>query len=299
MDKLQVAIPTFNRSEYLSTLLATIPNNLKVVVSDNGGLTEQYVKDRFPNAKFINQKDVLSVFKNWNSAVCTVDSEWVIIPSDDDVFLDNSFERIFTYLDKYPDKDMLVFGHKIVDEFNHYSKGWKFDKELEFKSPTGYDLFKYGVSARMPAIVFKVSKLQELNFFDDRFILTAGDSDLIQRMLLTCNVIFIPEIISAYRVWQGALTKQKIATKLWLNEVDVWQDKIASLGKECYKYEPVKQNFEKNRDEVYASNLIAGIINKRISGSFFSAFSFFISVRFPWKARMKTKLQIFIVLLIS
>ena len=293
MDKLQIAIPTYNRNVLLEKLLSTIPSQLKVTVSDNGAFTNQELKEKFQNTKFISHNNVLDVFANWNVAAKNVNSTWVIIPSDDDIFYEEAFTIIENYIEKYPNADMLMFGHDLVNENDEKLKGWNINEELEFSSPLGFDIFKFGVDARMPSVVFKTSLLKKLNYFDESYKLTAGDSDLIQRALLNGNVVFIPKIISAYRVWDGALTSQKIATKLWLDEIDFWQDKISQLGIKAFKSKGLNPlNFSKIKDEVYGRNLIAGLSNKRKKGNIFDTMKFLLGNRFPWRANHKTKLQI-------
>jgi glycosyltransferase involved in cell wall biosynthesis len=300
MDKLQIAIPTYNRNVLLEKLLSTIPSQFKVIVSDNGAFTNQELKEKFPNAKFISHNNVLDVFANWNVAAKNVNSTWVIIPSDDDIFHEEAFTIIENYIEKYPNADMLLFGHDLVNENDEKLKGWNINEELEYSSPLGFDIFKLGVDARMPSVVFKTSLLKKLNYFDESYKLTAGDSDLIQRALLHGNVVFIPKIISAYRVWAGALTSQKIATKLWLDEIDLWQDKISELGIKAYKTKGLNPlNFSKIKDEVYGRNLIAGLSNKRKKGSIFDTMKFLLGNRFPWRANHNTKLQIIKAVLIK
>ena len=44
MRNIQVAIPTYNRSKLLEKLLSTIPQNVKVSISDNGSFTDEKLK---------------------------------------------------------------------------------------------------------------------------------------------------------------------------------------------------------------------------------------------------------------
>lgn len=293
MDNLQVAIPTYNRSELLGKLLSSIPKNVKVSVSDNGSFTDKELKIKYTNATFISNPIVLDVFANWNVAAKNATSEWVIIPSDDDLFYDNTFKIIQVYIEKYPDVDMLVFGHDLIDECDVKSEGWCLKNEILYDCPFGFDVFKYGVDARMPAVVFKKSMLQKMGYFDENYKLTSGDSDLIQRVLLSGKVAFIPEKVAAYRVWNGALTHQKIATKLWLSEIDFWQNKIKSLGIKSYMEKGLKSiNFDAVKDEVYARNLLAGISKIRKKDGFFDSVKFIIENRYPYRANFKTQLVI-------
>lgn len=293
MRNIQVAIPTYNRSDLLEKLLSTIPHDVKVSVSDNGSYTDEKLKTKYTNATFISSPNVLGVFSNWNVAAKNATSEWVLIPSDDDLFYHNTFNVIDLYIKKYPNVDMLVFGHDTIDEYEVKKEGWSVKKEVLLECPMGFNLFKYGVDARMPAVVFKRSMLQEMEYFDENFKLTSGDSDLIQRVLLKGNVAVIPEKIAAYRVWNGALTHQKIATKLWLTEIDLWQSKIKVLGENAFKEKGLNTlNFKSIKDEVYAQNLLAGLKKIRNSDGFLACLRFIIENRYPFMAQFKTQIII-------
>jgi glycosyltransferase involved in cell wall biosynthesis len=292
LNDIEVAIPTYKRDFYLDKLLSTIPSHIKISVSDNGANVSSDLKSKFLNATFISHSSVIDIFENWNSAAKNATSKWLIIPSDDDLFNADAFEIIERYTLKYPDADVIIFGHNVIDEHDVIKPGWQFPKEQVFNQPLGYDVFKYGVDARLPAIVFKQKKMSELQFFDTEYKLTAGDSDLIQRVLLTGKAVFVPEIIGSYRIWGGNLTSQKIATRQWLTEIDYWQTKIKKIAKTQYNHVVAQPNFDMIADEVYAQNLLSGILNVKSKSGFLPAFSYLKSVRFPWKARAVTQLRI-------
>lgn len=290
---LGIAIPTYNRTDYLKKLLLSIPVHIKVSVSDNGSFVNDEFVAQFPNATFYHTDRILDVFENWNNAANKVEDEWVLIPSDDDLFFEDSFDIIERYINKYSDSDILIFGHQIIDEHDHRSSGWMIAEEAVFERPHGFKEFKYGVSARMPSIIFKRDMLKYLDYFDAFYKLTAGDSDLIQRALLCGKAAFVPEIISGYRIWPGGLTSKKIATKQWLSEIDYWQKKIFTLAKVEFSKIGDKAELSGLPDEVYARNLLEGIYNlKRSKEGFLNIMNFIKENRYPWKAKFTTHLHI-------
>lgn len=287
---LGIAIPTYNRNLYLCKLLDTIPSNLKVFVSDNGNFVNEDVKLKFSNAQFIHHPEVIEIFDNWNAAAVATASQvsWCIIPSDDDVFFEDTFQIVGEYIKKYPKADVIIFGHKIIDENDNLSEGWIPASEKVYPIENGFELFKYGVNARMPCVLFKSELLKKINFFDSFFKLTAADSDLIQRALLAGTAVFVPKVIGAYRVWAGALTHRRMATKQWLDEVDHWQNKIVGL----ISAGPYARQAKHIMDEVYAQNMLGGIYSLRKSGTIKDRLRFVISNRFPWRASLKLKFKI-------
>ncbi len=258
MDRISVSIPTYNRQEKLELLINSIPKNYQIFISDNGGLSTIKFKQKYQNVNIQTTNKILGVFSNWNNAIKLPRTEWVVMPSDDDLFLANTFSTFESILDANSDCDMIVFGHNIIDENNTVKSYWlptdKLVNKLIF--PNSFLQLKYGVNARMPSILFKTSLLKQIGYFDEKFELTAGDSDLIQRCSILGKVLFVPQVASCYRVWTGGLTSKTIITKQWIDEVTYWQDKVAielkSKGVPDYKI----RNYH---DEVIARNMMGGL----------------------------------------
>jgi GT2 family glycosyltransferase len=291
MKNLQIAIPTYNRNDLLIKLLDSIPSKINVVVSDNGNHVTDSIKEAYNNTRFVSTSKTLDIFSNWNNALKNTNSEWVIIPSDDDTYHRDSLVGIDFFLNKYSEADILIFGHNIIDGKDKIRKGWQVENEIEYKEPSGYEVFKYGVEARMPSIIFKKKLLNKVGFFDENYTLTAADSDLVQRCLLNGRSVFIPKILSNYRVWEGSLTNNRIATKHWLDEIEYWQNKITELGISQYKKHKLNPlNHKRISDIVYAKNLIMGVSKIRKKDGFWATLKFIKSNRYPYKADFKTQI---------
>ena len=119
IKKVSVSIPTYKRSEKLDNILSSIPDHVDVVVSDNGDFTKKWVKDKHVNVKFFSFEKVVDMFINWNNALNQVESEYFLIPGDDDLYMKNSFSVIQKYISQYPDRDIMIFGHNVIDNNNN------------------------------------------------------------------------------------------------------------------------------------------------------------------------------------
>ncbi len=118
----------------------------------------------------------------------------------------------------------------------------------------------------MPSVFFKKRFLDKIGYFDDKkFSLTAADSELIQRALLLGKVVYVPEIVSSYRVWQGSLTYEKIASSEWLEEIELWHEKISMLG---INNSVNIFDWKYYRGEIFARNLLAGLSNLYTKGEY-------------------------------
>ncbi|NIJ51571.1 glycosyltransferase family A protein [Dyadobacter arcticus] len=276
-------------------MLKTIPDNIDVVISDNGNSCSAEFKEEFKNRKFIGTNHVIAPLENWNNAASNLDTEWICVACDDDIFFENAFREFHVYEDKYPDAEMIIFGHKNIDEEGKEINSWKVDTLKVLDAPKGYDIFKYGVNARIIGVVFKKDLYNRIGKFDETFKVTASDSDFIQLALLNCKSVFVPETTVGYRVWKKSATEQTIATKEWMEEVFYWQSKVAA---ELRKTNYSNQDIRKNTNEVIGLNLIGGLSSlKKQNKGIFVSLKYLLQFKYPVYATVKTQLRIMTCLL--
>lgn len=291
-EKINVCIPTYNREIMLTKLIKSIDKNINIVVSDNGGFITEKMTGQYANVLLKPSNKVLEIFTNWNNAVTLSNAEYVVIPSDDDLYLDNAFDIIISEINKSPDLDVLIFGHHYIDENDNIIHTWNFGRYERFEAPHGFKIFQFGVDARMPSIVFKREFLEKIGLFDTNFKLTAADSDLIQRALLYGTVQFIPKIIACYRVWGGGLTAQKQASKEWLNEIEYWTTKVGALAEKQYSDNNMKFKAEEFSHEILARNILAGAKTLISKGDKKQASEFILTTGIPTHCKLKTKFKL-------
>lgn len=287
-----VAIPTYNRPLYLSQLIKSVPAEIPVFISDNGGLTPT---DSLPSGRsvVIDKLDyVAPIFANWNNAVrlAAVTDGYVVIPSDDDLFLPGAFDVINRHIADYPNVDIFIFGVDIIDGNGSVIGNYSSKTLKQYGVGEGFCEFKFGVNARMPGVVFKQSFLDSIGYFDETLTLTAADSELVQRALLLGTAVFSPEKISAYRVWEGSLTSERQCSAQWVEEVDYWTAKIVALAEEVGFQKPI--NWPEYRDEILAQNILAGMRLAIQQGNNRKAMELFRGARAQRHALLKTRIFI-------
>ncbi|HBN90078.1 MAG TPA: hypothetical protein DD408_13030 [Rheinheimera sp.] len=292
-NKLAVAIPSYNRRLFVERLLSTIPEDILTVVSDNGAYLREGLGCRRKNIRIESHDVVLDVFDNWNFALNMVldECDYLVMPSDDDLYLSGWSERVLKYIDKI-DADIFIFGSKVIDEFENVVGEYSEDRLTVLEAPLGFLKYKYSVNARMPSVFFRSKFIRKIGGYDSKaFKLTAADSELIQRALLLGRVAFIPEVISCYRVWSGGLTNKKIASEEWLDEIEKWTDKIIMIGQS--NADIFTGTFSENyADEIYARNLYEGLVNLYRREEYRGLLSFKSKARWPKKALFRTRLRI-------
>ncbi|MBT2562750.1 glycosyltransferase [Pedobacter sp. ISL-64] len=293
LEEVTFAIPTYNRNEYLKKLLDSIPTflNATFVISDNGDyVLEETLQKHKSKTTVVSSKEVIGMYENWNKVINLVQTKWFFIPSDDDLYFEDGLIAVKEAIEKHPNGDIFIFGHHVIDENDKFLSKWMPTREEELLAPKGFELFKYGVNARFPSILFRTEHVRNMGGIDSSYSFTAGDSLLIQKCLINGNAVFVDKILGAYRTWPNNYTNQLIASKEWLQKIDRWQDEISI---EIDKSNIKNLNLKRMKDEVYAQNLLNGIqVMRKNQKGFTSILKFIFSNRFPWKANLKTKLQI-------
>lgn len=289
-----VAIPTYSRLDLLTQLTGSIPPSVQVYVSDNNASMRPLERDFPPNVHISHAEGLLPIFANWNRALSLItdESTHVLIPSDDDLYLPHHFETIEASIAAHPDADIIVFGCDFADETGRTWPGYC-PKQLEIFAPGGGFLkFAASVDARMPGVLFRRDFLARIGHFDERFTLTAADSELIQRALLLGSSVFIPEVVGNYRVWTGSLTHARQASDHWMQEIDLWVDKIAQLLATNPQISTQSIDIGNYKDEIYIANLRAGIGALKAKGRHVSAWRHAMAGRYPYSASLKSQAKL-------
>lgn len=301
MKKITIAIPTYKRENLLRKLTESIPSNISLSISDNGcSLPESFITS-YKNATIVKQEHVLDIFANWNAAIASVNfCDYIAIPSDDDLYSLDSFDLIQDAINNHDNIDIFIFGNNFINENDEVIGHYCPKKHEILEAPYGLSHFLYGVNVRMPSVFFKKSFLDKIGYFDEKsFTLTAADSELVQRALLLGKVAFVPKIVASYRVWSGSLTDQRIATKHWMSEIDVWTDKIVKLANTTLATSHNIFNWQRYKDEIYARNLLGGLSNLYKSKQYDKVSTHYHQMRHPKNALLITKLRILKILFFS
>lgn len=293
-NKIAVAIPTYKRKKLLIRLIDSISPTWRVYVSDNDSSLFPLNMSFGDHVSVSHSPELVGMFANWNRALSLVGEECshVFIPSDDDLFLPNAEDAVKRMVEQHPDADIFVFGCDLFDETGHRWAGYRPSQIELFPPGDGFLKFMNGVDARMPGVLFRCDFLKKIGAFDERFELTAADSDLVQRALLLGRAVFVPEVIGLYQIWSGSLTHARQATDQWLREVELWTNKIAELLRTGHQPPSRQVNIERYRDEIFARNLLAGLGNLLQKGEPQNARNFLVRHPVPLHVTLLTRLRI-------
>ncbi|HFG1965542.1 TPA: glycosyltransferase family A protein [Vibrio cholerae] len=228
--KIDVCIPTYNRPRDLDTLVNSIPNDIGIWISNNGSYISNSDFKRHVN--IINNENLIPMFDNWNNAVSRSDADFVFITSDDDIYFDGAFEVVKKAIKKNPNIGVFIWGCNFVNESYETIKTIKqVGEDTVLGNEDAFNKHSYSVDVRMPSFCISRELFLRIGGFPTEMTLTASDSCLVQKALLSGDVYFGKEIISGYRVWSNSLTSQRNATKQWFEELDMWISEILSFAK--------------------------------------------------------------------
>lgn len=292
--KIAVAVPTYKREELLRRLISSVPADWSVFVSDNAASLLPLTQPFDSRVRVSHAETLIPMFANWNRALSLVDDAFthVLIPSDDDLFLPEAQGVVRDALAACPEGDIFIFGCDFVDEHDRITKGYCPDAMHAYAPGEGFRVFSRGVDARMPGVLIRKSFLDRIGAFDERFHLTAADSELIQRALLLGRSVFVPSVIGLYRIWEGSLTHARVASNQWMEEVDLWVEKIAGLLNAGHQPSGTPINVERFKDEIYMTNLRSGIRMLKRTGPYLAAWRHVLANRYPYRASAKSQVKL-------
>ena len=211
MAKLSICIPTYKRLDYLHKLVDSIPEDYPIYISDNGG----FIPDDFFNRKNViisHLPEVVPMFSNWNNAINMVETDWFIIPGDDDVLFPEQLSLVEKNIDDYSDCAYIAYSYDLVDENDNVVGGWQPDCSKRYDKVDGFRMIQRSVPFRWPSIVINVEKSRSVGNFDESFSFTASDSLYLQTLAIKYPIALINNKIGQYRVWGNSFTNKRIFT---------------------------------------------------------------------------------------
>jgi glycosyltransferase involved in cell wall biosynthesis len=210
MSKITIFIPTFNRSGYLdkaiNSALSQTHEDVVVVVSDNAStddteiVSSKYVSD----SRFIyfRHPENIGMVRNWRYALDNIiDSEYVLILSDDDELIDCNYLKDVSVLLGREKCDLVFSNGKIeyVDKGvfktmeHHFSNGVQNGDSLALSKenikPQAFTLCN---------VVFNVETLRKLGAFNNPDNLIC-DSEMFLSICFSGVVGYLDNVSSLYR----------------------------------------------------------------------------------------------------
>lgn len=125
---LTIAIPTFNRGNFLiralNSILSQYDERIEVLVSDNASEdnTESIVaelKAKYSQLKYIRNEQNIGPDKNFLQCMALAKGEFILLLGDDDLIIEGSLNRLLCFLEQERNRCKLVFLNYTLFEGNY------------------------------------------------------------------------------------------------------------------------------------------------------------------------------------
>lgn len=181
MPRLDIIIPTYNRSRYLKSAINSVLKQtcqeFDLYILDNCSndntreVVESFSSDKI---KYIMNETNLGMVGNWNRALETGSNNFLNILHDDDILEPNFVCKV---LDFYEKNSEVIFLHTAVTIINNENEKIKQQISNYSNIMNGLDFFilylKKGVSIICPSVVIDRSKIPNNIYFDTELPFTA------------------------------------------------------------------------------------------------------------------------------
>jgi len=215
--EITVIIPTYNRCELLERALKSVLNQtyplLKIIVCDNCSTDRTFARmseiedDRVRYYK--NEKNI-GMIANWKKAIFEkIDTDWFIIMSDDDYFVDFNYINEVADVLRNNDVKAVIGGAITVDETNSTQEELKYPFE---GLVNGYKLFSLYGSIKpqdiaLCSIAFNKKDAIRLNFLSNPNNLSA-DSEFYLKLCCEGSIYIINKPVCVYTKHASNLTNK-------------------------------------------------------------------------------------------
>lgn len=214
---ISIVIVNYNVRDFLNNCLQSIYKSetqlkYEIIVVDNNSTDNsiQYLKERYPQVKFIELKDNLGFSKANNIGIKEAKSKYVLILNPDTILYPDTLQTMYEYMEKHP--EVALSGCKVLnaDGTFQYScrRGFptpwaSFTKLFGLQSlfPKSKIFAKYNqtfksidetyyIDAVIGAFMFaRLDKINEIGGFDEDFFMYGEDIDLCYRIYQTGSKI--------------------------------------------------------------------------------------------------------------
>ncbi|MFV7706699.1 glycosyltransferase [Shewanella algae] len=245
-----ILIPVFNHSKFvldcLNSMLTIDYQNIELVICDDGSTDDSYSKvktwlesNSSVRAKLFTQENQ-GVCKTLNRLIKESSGEYLALCASDDCLTPDSIKLRVLALQQHPNKLAVIGDALLIDqESNVIARS-----AMKYLYKTNYyrlqtDLiseliFRWSVVG--PSLLINKDAYNQIGLYDEG--LRVEDRDFYLRLLKENNLIFIPEIVSCYRIHTGNASRKSKAARLV-----VFKDVAVSNYKHAGSFTGLKKAF--------------------------------------------------------
>jgi glycosyltransferase involved in cell wall biosynthesis len=228
LPKYSIAIPVYNRQDYLKSAIALCliqtVDDFEIVVSDDCSADDlQSVAEGFEDSRIrYSRSNVrLGAAKNHERAVTLSQGKYVVNLHSDDMLLPNCLEAAGAALDERPYAAATYFAHAYVKK--EKVNGTSLIPSIRFADHTSLSenpWLEQFTGTNPSCCLFRRETFNRIGGYRTslRF---AYDWDLYKRFLASGGVIFLPQVLCAYRLHEEQARSTSSIDGLW-DMLDLW-----------------------------------------------------------------------------
>jgi len=178
-QNLSVIIVSYKSEHVIENCINSIDNEIEIIVIDNSNdnFLKKKIESKYKNVKYYLSKKNLGMGAGNNLGIKKANKDFVLILNPDVTLESNSINEVFI-ASKEIDNFGIIAPLSNKDQYPNYilKKGHNFDpvKPFKVKSVDGY---------AMILNLKKLKKIDNFNFFDEKFFLYLENEDLCKRLI--------------------------------------------------------------------------------------------------------------------
>lgn len=217
-----IVICTFNRVELLKQTLETVFEQryspVEILIIDDGSTdkTPQLIKSYGDRVRYYRQENK-GIAAARTVGCQLAKGEYIAFQDDDDLMHPDRIIYLYNALCRYPDAVFAVGDWAYIDaEGNLTGERSKFNIRAENGEPIliedGYKAVLWPFVTPLPhTTLFRKKDGDSIGWFDDsRFFHGCSDTDFFARLGLLGPIIYVPEVVSYYRIGHSQLWGRKL-----------------------------------------------------------------------------------------
>ena len=168
--------------------------------------------DRIKYYKNKNNKGGIDLVSQWNHCLGFADSEYVILASDDDVYVSTYLEKMNALVEKYPNVNVFRPRVQHVDGQGEVSGVEAVMPEYVSEIEYHYYWLKNWIFRGIPFYVFKLSALRDAGCFHNYPLAWCCDDDIVMRLICQ-GMATSSETLFSFRLSGISITSRKSSVK--------------------------------------------------------------------------------------
>ncbi|NES18027.1 MAG: glycosyltransferase family 2 protein [Symploca sp. SIO3E6] len=243
-------IPNLNKIEYLpaciESMLAQDCPDWKCVFVD-GYSTDgswEYIQQFADDSRFLLLRGCKQgMYADWNECLKYVDTEYFYFLTSDDTCYPKLVSTTTKALDAYPDIEVCHFKFALIDKQGEpvrLPKGGTYQQKVDFYAEVNQHMhrrsgicefmmhFVYGAMyTTITSLVFRSTLIEKMQGFKSIYG-SVGDFDWTMRLCLLTDILYLPELLATWRIYDEQATKQSSLVQ--------YQERLLAVVKDNFDY---------------------------------------------------------------